>query len=171
MSLLSFIMLFLLSLLGYSIGAVVAAPGKRPSPQILDLVVILLLWISAFLTRQSLGKWSALLIWLAGGMLIGFLTVKLRANKRYPEDHFEPPENESSWRRRAWRRWIHFSTKLGDFQSRVLMAYLYFTFVLPFALLYKIFEDPLRLRRIPATTGWEEWENPSENHEDARRQF
>jgi hypothetical protein len=171
MALLSFIMLFLLALLGYSIGAVVAAPGKRTSPQILDLIIILLMWVGAFLTRQSLGKWLAVFTWLVGGMLVGFLIAKLRANERYPVDHFEHTENESSWRRRAWQRWSHFSTKIGDYQSRVLLAYLYFTFVLPFALLYRIFEDPLRLRKIPTRTGWEEWETPSESLDDARRQF
>jgi hypothetical protein len=171
MALLSFIILFLLSLLGYSIGAVIASPGRRPNPQFLDLIVILLLWAGAFLTRQSLGKWSAVLTWLIGGMLVGFIMVKLRPNEPYPTDHVKFTENESSWRRRAWQRWSHFSTKTGDYQSRVFLAYLYFTIVLPFAMLYRIFEDPLRLRKAPTKTGWEEWETPSESLDDARRQF
>jgi hypothetical protein len=170
MSLLSFIVLFLLTLLGYSVGAVIAAPGKRPSPLVLDLIAILLLWVGAFLTRQNLGKWLAVLVWLAGGLLAGSIMVKLQAYKRYAVDKFEVFQNPSPWRR-VWQRWSHFSMKTGDFQSRALLAYLYFTVVLPFALLYRVFEDPLRLRKVPPDTGWEKWETPSESLEDARRQF
>ncbi len=57
MAILSFIMLFLLTLFGYSIGVAQGAPDKRVNPRLADMVVMALLWIAAFASRESLGKW------------------------------------------------------------------------------------------------------------------
>ena len=52
--------------------------------------------------------------------------------------------------------------------SRVLLTVLYFALLGPFALVYRVFADPLRLRR-PASN-WVEWRRENEDLRSARRQ-
>lgn len=42
---------------------------------------------------------------------------------------------------------------IGDFQSRMLLTFFYFTIVIPFALLVRVITDPLGVRSR-RTTGW-----------------
>jgi hypothetical protein len=45
-----------------------------------------------------------------------------------------------------WRRWKAFAHVAGTFQARVVLTLFYFVVVPPFALIVKIFVDPLALR-------------------------
>ncbi len=63
---------------------------------------------------------------------------------------------------------LHFSERFGSMLSRVLLTVLYFGLLGPFALLYRLFADPLRLRR-PASN-WIEWRRDNETLRRARRQ-
>jgi len=164
-------MLFLLTLFGYSIGVAHGAQDKRVSPRLADLVVVALLWITAFASRASLGKWLAILVWLVVGLLVGLVITRLQNTRDYPADKLTPPPDTAPAWRRAWLRWLHFSTKTGDYQSRVLLGYLYFIFVLPFALIFRIVGDRLSLRKAPDASGWHEWDTSTTNIEEARRQF
>lgn len=170
MAILSVIMLFLLTLMGYSIGVAQGAPGKRVSPQLLDLVVIVLLWAAAFASRASLGKWLAVLVWLGAGALVGLLVARLQKTGGYPADKFSLPSDAQPAWRRAWLRWRHFSMKSGDYQSRVLLAFLYFILVLPFALIFRLSGDRLNLRKAPDKSVWHEWDTTTKTIEEARRQ-
>jgi hypothetical protein len=61
---------------------------------------------------------------------------------------------------------------MGNYQSRVLMAFAYFTVVLPFGLGTRLLGDPLRIKRTPGDSNWQAKEltiRPS--FEEARRQF
>jgi hypothetical protein len=66
------------------------------------------------------------------------------------------------------RALLHFSERFGSMLSRVLLTVLYFALLGPFALVYRVFADPLRLRR-PASN-WVEWRRENEDLRSARRQ-
>jgi len=170
MEILSLIVLALFTLTGYSIGALIGVSGKRISPQPLDLVSIIILWVIAFTTRDSLGKWAAIVTWLGIGVFAGLVVTRFRKPKASPAEAYIPlPEGSSRWRQ-MWRRWSYSTRKIGDYQSRVLIAFLYFTVVLPFGLGYRIFGNPLKTRQSPTDTSWHKREMSAENIEDARRQ-
>lgn len=176
MELLSIIVLLLLSLFGYSAGAVIGASGKRISPKPFNLISILLIWTLAILTRASLGKWFAILVWLGIGLLTGLLITRLQKRKSYlTESHGAAIDErlalETNPWRRIWLRWTRFSSKAGDYQSRVILAFLYFTVVLPFGLVMRLFSDPLNTRVAPADSMWQNWTETSDSVEEARRQF
>ena len=58
--------------------------------------------------------------------------------------------------RTLWSRWLVLARKIGQFQSRIILTLFYFVFVTPFALIARLFTDPLHLRRGHAAldSGW-----------------
>lgn len=64
---------------------------------------------------------------------------------------------------------LQFSERFGSMLSRVLLTVLYFLVLGPFAIFYRLFADPLRIRR-PARGNWTAWEETNETLPQARRQ-
>ena len=63
---------------------------------------------------------------------------------------------------------LHFSERFGSMLSRVLLTVLYFGLLGPFALVYRLVADPLRLRR--PGSNWIGWQSTNETVRAARRQ-
>ena len=157
--------LILLALVGYSSGSVLGAKGRTAVPGIADLVVIVVLWIAALATRNALGKWSAIGVWLAVGLVLGTVLARLRAGS-YPRAQ---PLNRG---RGLWIAWKDFARKMGNYQSRVWMAFVYFTVVLPFGLGMTLLGDPLGLKRSHSDSNWRPKELPLKpSIDEARSQF
>ena len=72
---------------------------------------------------------------------------------------------------RAWARWKAIAHVIGNFQARVLLSLFYFLVVPPFALIVKVWKDPLRLRLHRGTSGWIERPAAETSSEAGRRQF
>ncbi len=72
--------------------------------------------------------------------------------------------------RRLWNVWKIFAEKLGGFQARLLMIFLYFVVVTPFALFVRTWKDPLRIKRV-AGSNWIDRTIHSYDLEASRRQF
>ena len=67
------------------------------------------------------------------------------------------------------RSLMEFSERFGSMLSRIFLTLLYFLVLGPFALLYRFFADPLRLR--PRNDGnWASWRADNETIAAARRQ-
>ena len=71
----------------------------------------------------------------------------------------------------AWARWISIAHVIGTFQARVLLSVFYFVVVPPFALIVKLFKDPLGLSAPRAATFWTERPAPDSAAETGRRQY
>ena len=56
--------------------------------------------------------------------------------------------------RRLWAGWLKIAHIIGTFQARVILSIFYFVVVPVFALLVKIFRDPLDLRTGPRESFW-----------------
>ena len=48
--------------------------------------------------------------------------------------------------RRLWQKWKTVAQKIGDFQARLILGVFYFVLLAPFALVLKLFSDPLHLK-------------------------
>lgn len=62
-----------------------------------------------------------------------------------------------AWLAGAWATWRDLATHIGDFQARLLLTLLYFSWLAPFGLLVRVFSDPLDRRGADqpfAATGW-----------------
>ena len=73
--------------------------------------------------------------------------------------------------RRAWERWKAVAKKIGNFQSRLILTLFYLLIVPPFALIVKVFKDPLRLRAPKEGSYWLVRTTPHPTESTARRQF
>lgn len=67
------------------------------------------------------------------------------------------------------RALVVFSERFGSMLSRIFLTLLYFVVLGPFALLYRLVADPLRIR--PRSDGnWAAWQADNETVAAARRQ-
>jgi hypothetical protein len=157
--------LVLLTLVGYSSGSVLGAKGRTAVPGLADLPVIIATWIAALATRNALGKWGAIGVWLVIGLVLGAALARVRADS-YPSAQ---PLNTGSG---LWNAWKGFARKMGNYQSRVLMAFVYFIIVLPFGLGMTLLGDPLNVKQTGGNSNWQPKELPLKpSLDEARSQF
>jgi hypothetical protein len=71
--------------------------------------------------------------------------------------------------RGAWVAWKRLARRIGEVQSRLLLAGLYGLLVLPTGLLLRLLADPLA-RRPPAESNWRARRDPTPGLGEARRQ-
>ena len=64
---------------------------------------------------------------------------------------------------------VVFSERFGSMLSRIFLTLLYFFVLGPFAVLYRLVADPLRLGR-PRDGNWSSWVADNETLQAARRQ-
>ena len=148
MEIIAAIALVLLTLAGYSSGSVIGARGHTPVPRILDLLAVILLWIAALATRSALGKWSAIVIWLAIGLVLGLVLARIRIHSYAKAQPLDTGPG-------LWNAWKDFASRMGNYQSRVLMAFIYFVVVLPFGLGVTLLADPLQVKHAKDPSNWQ----------------
>ncbi len=168
MNFLSALALILFTLVGYSSGRILARFRYKVAPGVLDIIIITILWVGALLTRNDLGKWWAILVWLLLGCVAGFLiSLILRDGKPTKR----PELTASTPLRRAWEAWKNFSQVMGDFQGRVLLIWFYFVIVTPFGLIARFASDPLHLKRSTGNSFWQDFPTQKDQLDDARNQY
>lgn len=170
MHLLSGLALVLLSLLGYSAGAVAAGSKRKVMPGLLDIIIVAAMWVGALITRGDLGRWVAVGLWLVAGLVVGAAGTALRLS-HYPLQKAQPaPAAAHGWKR-IWVSFSAFSQRMGNYQSRVLLALFYFLIVFPFGIGLRLVSNPLRVHRRPDGSSWVARERADTNLESARSQF
>jgi hypothetical protein len=164
--------LALLTLVGYSIGAVVGAKDRSPTPQLLDLFVVVVLWISALGSRSAFGRWAAIGVWLAVGGLLSFVLSSARCNKMpsRPKKAAVPAQG-GNLLKQLWEGWKGFAAEMGNYQGRIMLAIFYFSVVTPFGVLVRLFGDPLRTRLSENPSFWSHHPAINNGLDEARSQF
>jgi hypothetical protein len=168
MDILSALASVLLTLVGYSSGRVLARFKYKVTPSVLDIIIITLLWVGVLWTRNDLGKWWAILIWLFIGGIAGFL-FSLIVRDGQPTER--PTVDATSLFRRVWEGWKNFAQVMGDFQGRVLLIWFYFVIVTPFGLIARFGVDPLHLKENTGNSFWKDFPVKNEQLEVARKQY
>jgi hypothetical protein len=172
MDFISGLALVLLTLAGYSMGTVLGSGDKSATPKPLDLGVIVILWIAALASRASLGRWTAVGLWLVAAGLVSCGLTSLRRNKM-PARTTQATTSiqERSFLKGFWEGWKGFAREMGNYQSRVLLAFFYFVAVAPFGLLVRLFGDPLQTKLSTGPSFWVTRAPISTELDEARRQF
>ena len=153
MEIISGIALILLTLVGYSGGSVLAGKGRVVAPGLFDVLVTIFLWAGALTTRDGLGRWTAVFVWVLVAGLVGALITALKRSRLEPEPAKAPDYASGPLPRRLWESWKAFAARIGDYQGRMLLIWFYFLVVTPFGLITRLFSDPLRTGQVPAMGG------------------
>jgi len=173
MEILSFIALILLSLVGYSAGVtIITGRASVPKPHITDLGFIVFIWGAAVYSRSivDLNKWLLILCWLVLGSGIGMLSVLLI--KRFGKPALQEKKADTfQIKGNVWKRWKNFSLRMGSFQSRIVLSLFFLVFVFPFALITKIFINPLKLKEKKSASYWDPKQEAHRDIDEYRRQF
>jgi hypothetical protein len=151
---------------GYSAGAALRAGKRHVEPEVRDILGVAVLWTGAIVYR-SLGEWNpawTIVLWLAFGLAFGAVFCRpRRSGKKYPGQETAVDSAGNSFLGRAWAGWKAFARKMGHFQSRLIFSWVFFLLIGPFALIGRIFSDPLGMRRNKQTSFWgEKAESPSD---------
>jgi hypothetical protein len=176
----SFIVLILLSMVGYSVGAVIrAGKSKELKPQLIDLVLLLAIWAGGIYSGLAfnLNKWLMVLIWLALSIIVGILAVTPRklpkemASQKESLVNKNPKKGSKNPFRKLWNQWQDFFTRVGSFQTRIGLAFFFFIVVTPIALVAKKASDPLGLKYRDNKSYWLAKPETDGDLEQSKRQF
>jgi len=171
----SYIVLILLSLVGYSGGAAGKAEKFADlKPQIVDLIIVLLIWAGAIYSRLTfdLNKWLLILIWVVLSATIGVTAILFRKlPKEQSSNNKEPEKVQKNPIKKLWHTWNNFSKRMGSFQSRIILSLFFFILVSPFALAVKMFSDPLNIKHQTTKSHWLPKEEIPTDLERYKRQF
>ena len=170
MGFLSGLALVLLTLVGYSGGAAICGKGRKVTPELFDLLVVVMMWGVALATREWLGKWLAIGVWIVIGLAVGAAGSALRRDRYPAEKAGEMPANVRGLKR-LWEGWKAFGLRTGNYQSRVLLGLFYFLVVVPFGVPVRLFSDPLRMKARRSGSAWVAREKSGPDLESARSQF
>lgn len=139
---------FLLALVGYSAGAVLASGRRDARPGIWELPAAgVAAAAAAVVGPDLLGGWLALPAAVGAGAGVGLLAGTAsraaggRGTERAPRDP-HAPERAVEAGDSAVRGFL---LRVGDYQGRITMGFLYFGLLAPFALVSRLTDDPLRL--------------------------
>jgi hypothetical protein len=173
METLAIIALILITMAAYSAGVVLGAgKGTESKPLIPDLLVVLVLWSAALVSRSAfhLDKWLAIPVWLVLGLAAGWLAGLGRKSGAKKGAESAPGVSGGAWKR-TWARWKAFSLRMGSFQSRIILSFVYFAFILPFGLGVRLFSDPMRIRKRKVPSHWLPKKETPAVLEEFKRQF
>ena len=187
MSFFRLLILLLVTLAGFSTGAVLghrAKPGLRidnPRPTPADFAAILFCWsgvILSLISGVAAGRIAAFGAF--SGLIIAFAFHRLRkplpegtTPRGVPSNQTQRPAPLDQRRRTQKLRddWKTFASAVGGFQSRVFLIGLYYVALTPFGILVGWLRDPLNLKPSPHDSFWKPKEAAGEGLENARRQF
>ena len=163
--------LVLLTLVGYSTGAVIGSRDGSVAPKLLDLCIVVVLLIAALTSRTVLDRWVAIGVWLVIGGLVSLGLNRVRRGGMPAKTEKRVPIREGNPLTRLWEGWKDFAADMGNYQSRILLAFFYFLVVTPFGLLVRLLSDPLRIKPSAVNSFWVGRSEVSTELDEARRQF
>jgi ABC-type transport system involved in multi-copper enzyme maturation permease subunit len=152
------IAVLLLSLVGYSLGNVLRF-GRKPvrRPVTGDILFVILMWAALIFagSRLAMGKGLWIGIGIAAGLILGFLISLILGYSRseiQAAAHAHPAAPTEP--RKRFRAWRELSSKLGTFQSQILLGLLFLIVFAPVALGVKLFSDPLHIKKSGTDSHW-----------------
>ena len=163
--------LVLLTLVGFSSGAVIAGRGEKEPLGLSDLGIAILFLALALGTRSVLGKWLAIPIWFILAGLGSALLIKIRCKDQKIDKKSRLSQVEKGLLQRTWDGWKVFATKIGNYQGRLMFAFFYFVVVTLFGIGVRMFSDPLTVKQRRGTTCWSERSPMKHDLEASREQF
>lgn len=169
MAVISAVAAALLTIAGYSTGAVLAGKAKDVHPKLLDVFLVPLLCALAVIIRSGGGWWPIVMAAIGGGLVGATVTAIVYRVKPDHSRYVTPvPRRHLSFVNRVGEKWQWLAKALGNYQGRMLMSIVYFLLVAPFAIILRMTDDPLHVRLPANKTMWPEHSSGVVSLEQAR---
>jgi hypothetical protein len=164
----------LLSLVGYSLGVVLKSgkAGVR-KPVALDILMVILMWTGILYSRSHVpfSRWIQFAAWVIVGLLLGLAVTAIKGYSQAERVSVVEPRHKKKpsefKKRKAFRE---FSTKIGTFQSQILLGLLFLIVFAPVALAVRVFSDPLKIKSRAQGSHWSPKTNAAPDLELFKRQ-
>jgi len=141
----------LLTLVGYTAGAALSAPRRQPVPFLMEIFVVAALWTAGFILKPVLeSHWLSVAQSFGLAFAVSAVITLFRRNTLPPARAVHEEAGRPSLPRRVKKAWTGFASRMGNYQGRLILAFFYFTVVLPFGIPVRLFSDPLALGKQPA---------------------
>lgn len=178
MALLRSLALFLLCLVGYSAAAVGGSRRDWPRPAAWELLLTAGIGLLAAIRAPGMvGHWLAFPTAVVFGAVAGGAAALVRscrapvssADEKRVEPSHRGPSGEDATDVGTVRSFL---LRLGEFQARITMGYLYFLLLAPFAAVSRLLRDPLAAE-TDAGSYWRDRtdERPDDGGEPLTRQY
>ena len=148
----------LLSLVGYSLGTVLKS-GKAGArkPLARDVILVILMWVGVLYSRSrvSFSKWILFAAWIVAGLLLGLAVTAIKGySEAESRSAVEPSHEKKPSEFKRGKAFREFSTKIGTFQSQILLGLLFLIVFAPIALAVRFFSDPLKIKTPGLGSHW-----------------
>lgn len=173
MTILFWLVLIFLPLLGYSLGRTNPKKGKSLRPGVLDVLFTLIIWIGSFTTQSIFDRTiSLLIVFVLAGVIGIIVTLFVSSNNQPGRTSISDKKSDGgSSLKRIWERYKNRMNEVGNFQSRLLLIWFYFIVITPFGFSVRMFSDPLNVQQKKHRSYWVSRPHSEDNLEKARRQF
>lgn len=74
----------------------------------------------------------------------------------------------------AWKKWLVLAKVIGNFQSQIIFSIFYILFLGVLGIIFRFFNDPLFIKKKSISkkkTNFTAWEHPTQDLNQARKQF
>jgi hypothetical protein len=166
MEVLSYFILVFFSTFIYCCGAITkSGKSKELKPKLIDIAIVVCIWVAAILSKiySNIDKWLLILIWLVISFALGFMITWLR-KPELKEIQKSPTSPTKNPLKIFWQGWLTVTKRIGGFQSRLILAMIYFIAIAPIALFNKK-TDYQKLKNQNVKTYWQPVENPEKDSE------
>lgn len=172
MEILNAIALVLLTLFGFSCGRVLFTAQRELNPGVTDIVLSILLSIAAIWSRGYLGRWVALALFILIGLIVGVITTLLQLSSlpQAKKTSTAPPQASGTFGK-IRKLLTGYFTRVGNFQSRILLSWFYFIVLMPFGIFVRLTSDPLAIKAEAHKSYWKPVAEKSDSLDSARRQY
>ncbi len=169
------IVLLLLSLFAYSAGVIsISIKFSEVKPQIIDLILMIFIWTGLIYSKTTFtfNKWPLILTGVIISIIIGIIRIlPRRLSKEEVPNRKKTEITSRNLLKNLWHKWENLSKRIGNFQSRIILSLFFFLFVSPFALVLKIFSDPLKIKRRNVKSYWLFKRETANDLDQFRKQF
>jgi hypothetical protein len=170
MGFLSVIAQILLTIVGYSLGALAAARRKVVTPALVDIASLAAIIAAFYAIPHGLSPWVVKIAGIAAGFGLGLLLTLMR-RKGLPEADMTQEAAAAGWLKKIRAGMKVFGMRMGNYNSRVMLAVFYLAIIGPFAILTRLLKNPIKTTGKRGTIAWRKREKTDSDIQSLFNQF
>jgi len=170
MGFLSVIAQILLTIVGYSLGALAAGKRKVVIPALVDIAALTAIVAAVYAIPHGLSGWIVKITGIAAGFGLGLLLTLMR-RRGFPEADTAQVAAAAGTLKRIRVGMQAFGMRMGNYTSRVMLAVFYLVLIGPFAILTRLLKNPIKTTGKQGSAVWRKREKTDSDIQSLSSQF